>query len=194
MKDIFRRNGERGFTMVELIMVMVIMGVVSAVGAARFFDKRNTDTSQYLNQAKSIIRYGQKVAIAQHRNVFVKVGASSVGLCYQAVCTAANVVPAPGGGNSGNAVTKAQCVLGSPATYVPNWMCEGMQTDISTTIASNPALTNGMFYFDDQGRPYNTNDTAPTSTFGTTSKLTLSIAGGTSSMVVTVTPETGYVY
>ncbi len=178
--------------MIELITVMVVMGVVGAIGAARFFDKRDTDTSQYLNQAKSIIRYGQKVAIAQHRNVYVKLSASSVGLCFQQTCTAANVVPAPGGGNSASSVTKAQCVLGSPAVYVANWMCEAMQTDVSTVIAATPALSNGMFYFDSFGRPYNSNDSAPTSTF--TGPLTLSVGGGASTLVVTVTPETGYVY
>src|SRR5471030_3065518 len=91
-----------GFTLVELVTVLVLMGILGAIGVERFFDSRVSDGSAYASQVKSMIRYAQKVAIAQHRQVYVEIGASSVGLCYQAACAASNVVRAPGAANSGS--------------------------------------------------------------------------------------------
>jgi MSHA pilin protein MshC len=71
----------------------------------------------------SAIRYGQKVAIAQHRNVFVVATASSVSLCFDAGCAAFVPSPADGGpftvaAPSGIALTAASFgfnALGQPS-------------------------------------------------------------------------------
>ncbi|QTF55827.1 pilus assembly FimT family protein [Stutzerimonas frequens] len=55
---------QRGFTIVELIMVIVILGIISAVAAPRFFDRKVFDERFYFEEALSTIRYAQKLAVA----------------------------------------------------------------------------------------------------------------------------------
>jgi len=62
---------QRGFTMTELITVMVIVGIMAAMVAPRFFDKGTFDSRGFYDQVISTLRYAQKAAIAQHRRVCV---------------------------------------------------------------------------------------------------------------------------
>jgi len=182
-------TGVAGFTMVELITVLLVMGILGAIGVERFFDSKQSDASAYAAQVKTIVRYAQKVAVAQHRAVYVSVGSNSVGLCYQSACGSANFVPAPSGSNSGSATTKAACVLGG--AYAAQWMCEAAPTSVTLTpSATLPAV----FFFDAIGRPYVNGDVVPTSTFYQSTAPTLTVSSGTTSFAVSVEPETGYVH
>lgn len=55
---------QRGFTIVELIMVIVILGIISAVAVPRFFDRKVFDERFYFEEALSTVRYAQKLAVA----------------------------------------------------------------------------------------------------------------------------------
>ena len=57
--------------MVELVTVIVVMGILGAIAASRFFDGDTFAGRAYSDQVKSVIRYAQKLAIAQNRRVFV---------------------------------------------------------------------------------------------------------------------------
>lgn len=67
----------RGFTMVELITVMVILGIIATVAAPRFFDRNVFDSRGFYDQIISTLRYAQKAAIAQHRFVCVSFPANN---------------------------------------------------------------------------------------------------------------------
>lgn len=75
---------EHGFTLVELIMVLVIIGVLAVVAVPRFFDNSIFQSRGFADQVQSTLRYAQKTAIAQRRFVCVAVGANpaSVTLTY----------------------------------------------------------------------------------------------------------------
>lgn len=60
---------QRGFTLVELVTIIVIAGVISVVALPRFFDRGMFDNRAFSDEMKATLRSAQKLAIAQHRNV-----------------------------------------------------------------------------------------------------------------------------
>ncbi len=168
-----------GFTLVELIAVLVLIGILSAVAATRFVERSPFDAVAFNDQVTGLLRYAQKVAVAQNRNVFVRVNANGVALCYNAACTAGNRVQAPGGGNSNSATTRAACADSA-------WACEAPPASVSIAPAA-------LFYFDPIGKPFAATDAAPT-TLSNFAPVTFSIRAGDSVRSVTVERETGYVH
>ncbi len=78
----------RGFTLLELVTVILILGILAAVTAASF-NQKSIDQTWFLEQVKSAVRYAQKTAIAQRRVIYVKVNPSApyqLSLCYDAAC------------------------------------------------------------------------------------------------------------
>lgn len=163
--------------MVELILVIVLVGIVSAVAITRFFDRATFDADGATEQLRAALRYAQKTAIAQNRPVFVQLAPNRVSLCFVAAepCAPANQVLAPGGENSGSAATRAACAN-------RNWMCEGRPPSI--TANANLAV----FGFDALGQPFSVPAGA---NFG---GLMVTVAGGGITRNVAVAPETGYVF
>jgi MSHA pilin protein MshC len=54
----------RGFTLVELIVVIVVMAILTAVAAPRFFTNSQFDAPAFAQELASAARYAQKLAIA----------------------------------------------------------------------------------------------------------------------------------
>lgn len=173
--------------MVELIVVLILIGILGAIGAARFFSRSGFDAAAYAEQGAAMLRYAQKLAIAQNRPVYVRASTQGIALCYTAAspCPAAQQVAAPSGNNSGSAATRAFCAVGG--SYASAWNCEAVPAGIGMGL--NPA-TAGAFFFNGLGRPYMATD-AGDSTF---TGLALTVSGDDISRTVSVSQETGYVY
>jgi MSHA pilin protein MshC len=171
-----------GFTIVELVVVIVIMGILGAIGVARFWDNSIFQNRAYADQARTIIRYAQKLAISQNRPIFVRANGNSFAVCTGAGCAANELVVAPGGSNSGSSASRARCQADN--AYVSTWMCEGRPDNV---VVGGPA---GVFFFDALGRPYNAGDAVPVSSFA---QMTFTFSSASNSAQVIIWPETGYV-
>lgn len=66
-----RLKNQQGFTLVELITVIVILGIISAVAVPRFFDRNTFQSRGFYDQVISTLRYAQKTAVAQRRFVCI---------------------------------------------------------------------------------------------------------------------------
>lgn len=65
------KTQQRGFTLTELIAVIIIVGILAVAVLPRFFTVSDFEDRGSADQVKSLLRFAQKVAIAQHRNVSV---------------------------------------------------------------------------------------------------------------------------
>jgi MSHA pilin protein MshC len=79
---------QRGFTLVELVMTIIIIGIMAAVVIPRVFDNNVFQARGFADQVKATLRYAQKVAIAQHRYVCVGISGNSTVTLTQGATTA----------------------------------------------------------------------------------------------------------
>ena len=93
-----QRNTERGFTIVELVVVMMLMAVISAVGMARFASREPFAVQGVADQLVSGLRLAQATALAQRRTIYLQLGATpaSLAVCLDAGCS--QPITPPGGG------------------------------------------------------------------------------------------------
>ena len=75
------RGTGAGFTLTELVVVIVIATILAAFAIARI-NTTSFNTEGFANQLGATIRYAQKIAISQRRNVTVTVTAGAVSLSY----------------------------------------------------------------------------------------------------------------
>ena len=59
-----RGHAQRGFTLVELVAVLVILGIVAAVAAPRFVDTAVFTERGYADEIAASLRYARRIAIA----------------------------------------------------------------------------------------------------------------------------------
>lgn len=76
-----------GFTLIELITVIIIVAVIGIVGASKFFGQAAFKEAQVQQELLSALRYAQKIAIASQCPVLVNIGSSSYSLNYALPCS-----------------------------------------------------------------------------------------------------------
>jgi MSHA pilin protein MshC len=160
----------RGFTLVELVVSISIIGILATVAVTRFMGTNTYSSRGFYDRAISVVRHAQKVAIAQRRDVFVVVTADRIAVCYDDILC-------------GNHVS-----LSSEFGFVPSMgselsKCASDKTWLCAGAPDSVTLSTATFKFDGLGRP----DVAVSIAF------TSGVAGDPARKIW-VEAETGYVH
>jgi prepilin-type N-terminal cleavage/methylation domain-containing protein len=92
-----------GFTMLELVIVILIAGILSFAAVGRLNDTGEVNAHGFAEQIASTVRFAQEAAVSQRRPMYVNVntGSGTVSVCLDASVACVQPLAAPGGGNLG---------------------------------------------------------------------------------------------
>ncbi len=77
------RPGAEGFTLVEVVAVIVVLAILAGVTGPRFFDSDGFSADFFFDDTLAAVRYAQKLSVATGCNVQVAIAASSSTLTLQ---------------------------------------------------------------------------------------------------------------
>jgi MSHA pilin protein MshC len=156
-----------GFTLIELIMVLVIVGVLAIFVAPRMLSMQDVRARGLHDETLAYLRYAQKTAIAQRRTLCVTFTSNALSLSQAQNAGTLNCTPAVASlyGPKGEKPPQIVPASGSSATYT-----------------STPATLS----FDSQGQPRNAAGAL------LTANAQIQVAG--LGKTITVTANTGYTY
>jgi len=155
---------ETGFTIVELVFVLVLIGILAVSASSLFFNTSTYNQQVYFSQVLNSLRYAQKLAIATGCNIRVSNSpANAITVDMQ--------------------LTGSSCTTGS--TYVsitdPVSKISPYQKVAPTGVTIVPS-NNWPFYFDANGQAHETSD-------GAIVNLSVTVNG----MPINIVGETGFV-
>lgn len=154
-----------GFTLVEMVSALVIVGILSVAALPRFFSLTSYYKAVYYQEILSTLRYARKLAIATGGRIQVTVTSNSIALQRRIE------------GSNCTTGTTFQPVT-DPATQAASYL-KSAPGNVTLTVSSNWPL-----YFDGLGQANQA------STCSLINSGTLSIVGGNT---VTVIGATGFV-
>jgi len=159
-----RHRLNRGATLTELITVMILLGIIAAFAAPRFFGRSDFDARGFFELSIQGVRYAQKLALASGCDIRVRFDGSSVAL-HQWI-------------NGGSCAADAG---GAGLTLVKR--PDG--GDFTEAAPDGVSVGSALFYFDSVGRPRDAGGG-----FGNLITTATSVAAG--GRTLTVEPHTGF--
>jgi len=133
----------RGFTLPELVMTIVLVGILVAVTAPRFVSWKGFASRGSYDEAQAVVRFAQKTAVAWRRPIYVCVSATEISATLNSDCTTAPVKH-PITGLDLKSTATAGVTLSSSAG--PSFSFDGLgrpnapvTITLTSTIADDPA-------------------------------------------------------
>lgn len=132
-----------GFTVVELVVTLIIVGVLAAVAVPRFFVSQQYSDRGFYDQTLAITRYAQKSAIALRRNACVNIAPPTINLTYASAAgsVACNTdLPSPVDGTAPFTITAPSGVTlsssSSPITFTALGSVSSAGATTTITVSS----------------------------------------------------------
>jgi prepilin-type N-terminal cleavage/methylation domain-containing protein len=91
-------TAQQGFTLVELVVVMLLVSILATVGASRFADREPFAAQALADQLVSGLRLAQATAMARRAPVYVQLVASPPAMQVCADLACGQALQPPGGG------------------------------------------------------------------------------------------------
>lgn len=132
----------RGFTLIELVTTIIILGIIAVVAMPKIFDHNVFDAVGFRDATISLLRFGQKSAVAQRRTVCARFSATQAWLTMRSTAgdTACGVHASPGA-----PAPAGEVLLAGPTGTAPFLVTAQGGTGYTPTPAS--------FYFLASGQP-----------------------------------------
>lgn len=198
MKTFIQNKLTRAFTMIELVFVIVIVGIISAMIAPNF---GGSNTREAADQLVSHIRYTQHLAMMDEK-FNDKNSTWFKNRWHITFATDSN----PGSADSVYWIKDNGAAIGVKDDYAKNPLdttsilsgdstFDGNGKTKTLNLTSKYGVTvtpTGTIYFDYLGRPYN----GVSSVYGDvlTSSYDINVSDGTKTITVRIEPETGYAH
>jgi MSHA pilin protein MshC len=122
-----RPSPSHGFTLGELVLTIVLMGILAAVAIPRLMSSKGFTSRGFYDEAQAVVRYAQKTAIAWRRPIVV--------------CVAADKI---------SAISSSDCNVAPEAVMHPAKVATALESTAPDGVTLSPV---GSFSFDSAGRP-----------------------------------------
>jgi len=135
----FGKNSEAGFTLIELIIVLMILGITAAVALPRFVNIDSFRTRGYYDEVAGAVRYAQKLAVASGCNVRFAVSSNSYSLQRpDSSCTDTSYVDISGHPVTGNSIDVGLTSTPASFTFDPMGRCSSA---VTLTVGGSETIT-----------------------------------------------------
>jgi MSHA pilin protein MshC len=137
-----------GFTLIELIMVIVLLGILSATALPKFSSKNVFSEHAFFSDTFNAIRYAQKLAVTTGCNVQILINSNSYTLTRQGTSTSTTcsgstynlAIPHPSSGASNYSGSEADVTLTSTVSPFYFYPLGTASDDVTLTINGIKAI------------------------------------------------------
>lgn len=78
----FEMKNNNGFTLVEIVIAIAVIGIIAVVGGSRFAKTSTFSDRANSDKVKFLLKTSQKAAMAQRRNIFIIKSGDNISACY----------------------------------------------------------------------------------------------------------------